>query len=469
MYGVNCRKICGGGPRDTTKVNVSHRRLLPQRVSRGCSLLEHASGHPKAKEKCLPVTQPSVEAFARPQNRGLLPENRAKSRIAAFVTNIRSFGPGTSAQTSVPEPFQIQASSLGIQRSLAHGDAATMKAFVIEIGVTLGNVAPYLLLGLMVAGLLHALVPRSLLSRAMGGEGLGPVCRASLLGIPLPLCSCSVIPVAIELRRQGAGRGPTAAFMVSTPETGVDSISSSVAVLHPLLVVFRPIAAMITAIATGLAIEKFAPEDPETSTDKDGCCGHDASDQVSGQSRGLFGGLRYAFDDVLGEITPYLLPALLVTAALGVLLEPASLANLGVAPWLQSLIVLTAGIPIYVCATAATPVAAAMIVAGISPGATLIFLLAGPATNLITISAVRQNLGSKAAIWYVSVVAVLSYTFGLILDFVWTMPDFHAESAAHLHDQHSLGMIHWFASGLLGLLMIWHIGRKARRKMVKTS
>jgi len=225
---------------------------------------------------------------------------------------------------------------------------------------------------------------------------------------------------------------------------------------------------MITAIATGLAIEKFAPEDPEAATTKNGGCGHDSTDQVSGQSRGLFGGLRYAFVDVLGEITPYLVPALIVTAALGVLLEPASLANLGVAPWLQSLIVLVAGIPIYVCATAATPVAAAMIVAGISPGATLIFLLAGPATNLITISAVRQNLGRKAAVWYVSVVAVLSYAFGIILDFVWTMPDFQAESAAHLHDQHSLGTIHWLASGLLSLLMVWHIGCKIRRRMVKT-
>lgn len=342
-----------------------------------------------------------------------------------------------------------------------------MKALVIEIGVTLANMAPYLLLGFMVAGLLHALVPRALLSRAMGGEGFGPVVRSSLLGIPLPLCSCSVIPVAVELRRQGAGRGATAAFMVSTPETGVDSISSSVAVLHPLLVIFRPLAAMVTAVATGLAIERFAPVDLEAGPDDEGCCDHQASDQVAGESRGLLGGLRYAFDDLLGEITPYLVPALLITAALGVFLEPSGLSEFGVAPWLQRLIVLVAGLPIYVCATSATPVAAAMIVAGISPGAALVFLLAGPATNLITISAVRQNLGSKAAMWYILTVATFSYAFGTLLDYIWTMPDFRASPAAQLHGHQDLSMVHWATSVFLGALMLWHIGRKLRRRMAR--
>ena len=119
---------------------------------------------------------------------------------------------------------------------------------VLEFGnkflETLATLAPFLLLGVFIAGLLHAFVPRSLLVRAMGGSGIGPITRASLLGIPLPLCSCSVVPVATELRRQGAGRGATTAFMVSTPETGVDSIFTSVAMLHPIMVVFRPLAAM---------------------------------------------------------------------------------------------------------------------------------------------------------------------------------------------------------------------------------
>ncbi|MEE2886855.1 MAG: permease, partial [Planctomycetota bacterium] len=297
--------------------------------------------------------------------------------------------------------------------------------------------------------------------------GFGPVSRASLLGIPLPLCSCSVIPVAVELRRQGAGRGATAAFMVSTPETGVDSISSSVAVLHPLLVIFRPLAAMATAVATGLAIERFAPADPETGSSAVDCCDHDASDQVDGQSRGLLGGLRYAFDDLLGEIAPYLVPALLITAALGVFLEPSALSEFGVTPWLQRLVVLLAGIPVYVCATSATPVAAAMILAGISPGAALVFLLAGPATNLVTISAVRQNLGGKAAMWYILVVATLSYAFGTLLDYIWTTPDFRASPAAQLHGHQDLSVVHWAASVFLGALMLWHIGRKLRRRMTQ--
>jgi len=338
-----------------------------------------------------------------------------------------------------------------------------MKALGIEIGVTLANMAPYLLLGFVAAGLLHAFVPRTLLTRAMGGEGLGPISRASLLGVPLPLCSRSVIPVAVELRRQGAGRGATAAFMVSTPETGVDSISSSVAVLHPILVVFRPLAAMVTAIATGLAIERFTPDDQVGQASNAGHCKHDASAQVSEGRRGILGGLRYAFDDLLGEITPYLIPALLVTAALGVFLSPAALSDVGISPWLQRLIILAAGIPVYVCATSATPVAAAMIVAGISPGAALVFLLAGPATNLITISAVRQSLGTSAAIWYTTVVATLSYTFGSALDYIWSTQSYEAAPAARLFHQHELSTVHWTASVFLGGLMVWHIGRKLKR------
>lgn len=339
-----------------------------------------------------------------------------------------------------------------------------MQEFAEKFLVALAMLAPFLLLGFGIAGLLHAFVPRSLLSRAMGGSGLWPVSRASLLGIPLPLCSCSVIPVATELRRQGAGRGPTAAFMVSTPETGVDSISASIAVLHPLLVVIRPVAAMLTAVATGLAIERFTAEPEAAAAKGGGCCRHDAADQVHGASRGVLGGLRYAFDDLLGEVAVYLVPALLVTAALGLFLEPQSLIGMNVAPWLQRLLLLVTGIPVYVCATAATPVAAAMIVAGVSPGAALIFLLAGPATNLVTIGAITDNLGRRSAVVYVLVVAAMSFAFGSALDLFWADlagPD----DAAHLHDHEQLNLVHKVAGAVLGILVLWHLGRKLVRKI----
>jgi hypothetical protein len=303
----------------------------------------------------------------------------------------------------------------------------------------------------------------------MGGRGLWPITRASLLGIPLPLCSCSVIPVAVELRRQGAGRGPTAAFMVSTPETGVDSIMTSIAMLHPLLVVFRPVAAMLTAVLTGLAVERFSPADlgPEHRPTI-GCCDHHAAEQVEGESLGLLGGMRYAFVDLLGEILPYLIPALLITAALGSFVEPAALADVNLAPWVQRLIILAAGIPVYVCATAATPVAAAMIVAGLSPGAGLVFLLAGPATNLVTISAVSQTLGRRSALVYVLVVSGMSYLSGTVLDILWADPNLAATPAAQVH-QHDLSWLQIAASLVLGTLIVGHALGWLRSKLTPRS
>lgn len=338
-----------------------------------------------------------------------------------------------------------------------------MQAFADEFLMALAMLAPFMMLGFCIAGFLHAFVPRRLLVRAMGGTGLGPIIRASLVGIPLPLCSCSVVPVAAELRRQGAGRGATAAFMVSTPETGVDSIATSIAVLHPVIVVFRPIAAMVTAVLTGLAVERFAPDlQTGTPVEENVCCDHDANQDVRGPSRGLLGGLRYAFDDLLGEIAPYLVPALLIAALLGVAFDPAQLSDLPVTPWLQRLIMLLAGIPIYVCATSATPVAAAMIVAGISPGAALVFLLAGPATNIVTISAVRQNLGKRSAVVYTATVGIVSYVCGTILDVFWSDMVSTGEFAAQHHPH--LNWVHWISAAVLGSLVLWHIARKILRR-----
>ncbi len=339
-----------------------------------------------------------------------------------------------------------------------------MQRFLEEFLTTMALVAPFLLLGFLIAGLLHAYVPRSLLVRAMGGAGIGPITRASLMGIPLPLCSCSVIPVATELRRMGAGRGATAAFMVSTPETGVDSISTSVAVLNPVLVIARPVAAIVTSVLAGLAVERFST-DPAEPTDAgvDSCCTHDAASKTTGAGRGLLGGVRYAFGELLGEIAPYLLPALILTALLSMWIDPQAIQEIDVAPWMQRLILLITGIPIYVCATSATPVAAALMVAGISPGAALVFLLAGPATNIVTISAVKNTLGRGSSLVYVVTVGLVSYGFGTLLDVFWV--DLAGSTpSAHLDHDH-LMWLHWFSASVLGALMLWHIARKLRNRL----
>ncbi len=340
--------------------------------------------------------------------------------------------------------------------------------FLHNCALVLAQMGPFLLLGFLVAGLLHAFVPRSLLSRTMGGQGLGSISRAALLGIPLPLCSCSVIPVASELRKQGAGRGATTAFMVATPETGVDSISTSVALLHPILVIARPVAAICTAILAGLAVETMAPQEDaseEQAKDDDSCCHHKPQEVVSGGSRGLRGGLRYAFVDLFGEVGPYLVPAILITALLTTFIEPSALTEWNISPMVQRLALLLVSIPVYVCATGATPMAAGLIVAGFSPGAALVFLLAGPATNLVTIAAVNKSLGRKSAVIYTLTVALVSLLFGTLLDAFWPSLTNPQSSGEHLHQHdNGLGMIHWLGAGIVVLLLLWHGLRRLRSR-----
>ncbi len=327
------------------------------------------------------------------------------------------------------------------------------------LGILL-QMAPYLLLGFVLAGLLHAVVPREWLARALGGHGIGPILRGALVGIPLPLCSCGVIPVAHELRRRGAGPGATASFLVSTPETGVDSIAASFAVLHPLLAVLRPIAALLTAVAAGLLVNRVRPAG--VVTPDDGCCDHEADQELAGGARGLVGGMRYAFVDLFGEVAGYLLPAFAVTAALTGLLGPGDIERHIGSGLLQMLLVLLISVPIYVCATAATPVAAGLIVAGASPGAALVFLLAGPATNLVTITAAAKMLGRRGAVAYLVAVVTCSLALGFATDLLLTdaLPRELADVGAG-HGAPSL--LEWLGGGLLLALLAMHLVRWLRR------
>ena len=327
----------------------------------------------------------------------------------------------------------------------------------------LARMAPFLLLGFGIAGLLHAWVPRRWLVRAVGGEGLAPIVRGALVGIPLPLCSCGVIPVAVELRKRGGGRGATTSFLIATPETGVDSIAASAAVLHPLLVVFRPLAALVTAVATGLAVEHWTAA-PAARADVDGSCCH-GEDEIDQGPRGIRAGLRYAFVDLFGEVARYLVPAIVLTAIMTVWLEvPARVAETMPHGWQQMLLLLVLGIPVYVCAAAATPVAAALIVAGFSPGAALVFLLAGPATNIVTITTAAKTLGRGAAALYAVSIAVCSLAFGLALDGLYAALDVPAAAATGQFHEH-LGPLQLGAAVALGALIVWHAARGLRRRL----
>jgi hypothetical protein len=289
----------------------------------------------------------------------------------------------------------------------------------------------YLLFGAFVAGLIAVVMPQETVARHLGGRGYRGILKAALLGIPLPLCSCGVMPTALGLRRQGASRGSTLAFMIATPETGVDSIALTYALLDPIYTVFRPVAAFTTAIATGGLVTLLDKEEEALESEPQACvvCNSDKEGGHAHTRREkLLGAFRYGFGDLLDDLALWLVVGFLL-AGLITALVPESFFRDWVGSGLGSMaLMLVVAIPIYICATASTPIAAALIAKGLSPGAALVLLLAGPATNAATITMVARYLGLRTASVYLSSIAVVSVLMGLALNGLYGAWDIEASS-----------------------------------------
>ena len=285
----------------------------------------------------------------------------------------------------------------------------------------------YVLFGLAVSGLLRGFVNPQTIARHLGQRRFLSVFKAALLGIPLPLCSCGVIPAAASLKKQGANNGAATAFLISTPETGVDSIAVSYALLDPILTVFRPVAALVTALTAGI-IENLFPRKvsgpsilPDLGCPLDGCCdGSDCppEDHVRHHTPldKMITGLRCVFGEVWNDIVGWFFLGLFLAGLITALVPETLFQNYLGGGLIPMLIMLAFSIPLYVCATASTPIAAALILKGVSPGAALVFLLAGPATNITSLTVLTGLLGKRAAAIYLTTIAVFSLLFGLLVD-----------------------------------------------------
>lgn len=289
--------------------------------------------------------------------------------------------------------------------------------------------APWLLFGLIAAGVIHAWLPMRLVGRALGGSGPMAVIKAALIGAPLPLCSCGTLPAAVSLSRAGASRASTTSFLISTPETGVDSVALSWVLLGPALALLRPVAAIISAVSAGLLVGATEVEggkvkgvvpaadvDPLCTTD---CCS--SGDAVmegtaeAGFWRRTADGLSYAFTDLLDDLALWLLVGIMAAGAVVTLVPPDLMVEWGSGLGAMLLILLIS-VPMYVCATASTPLAHAMLFAGVSPGTVLVFLLAGPASNIASLVLVRKELGRRALAAYLFGICGVSILLGLALD-----------------------------------------------------
>jgi len=288
----------------------------------------------------------------------------------------------------------------------------------------------YVLFGLFVAGLLRVFVSPASVARHLGRGRFTSVLKAAFFGIPIPLCSCGVLPAAASLKRQGANNGATTAFLISTPESGVDSIALTYALLDPVMTVARPAAAFATATVAGVAENLFGKEKdvgpvmPDLSCPVDGCCdGIDCLPEAHGAHHGfsekILVGMKYALFDLWEDVANWFLVGVLLAGLITTLIPTEMMTRYLGGGFSAMLIMLAAGIPLYICATASTPIAAALILKGISPGAALVFLLAGPATNVTSLTVLLGMLGKRATAIYLLAIAAMAVGCGLLLDQVY--------------------------------------------------
>lgn len=360
--------------------------------------------------------------------------------------------------------------------------------------------APWLMLGLLVAGLMKALVPTELLSRHLGKSNYSAAIKAALLGAPLPLCSCGVIPAAMGLRRSGASKAATTSFLISTPETGVDSISITYAMLGPFMAIIRPIAAIVSAIAAGVWVSiyeqheqtkssccssKSEPEttsccsskskpEPETtsccssssSKEETSCCSSKAIAPTNSIIKQLIAGVRFTFVDLIRDISLWLLIGLGLAAVIKTFVPIETLTAWG--DGLLAFIVMAAiGVPMYICATASTPIAAGLLFSGVSPGAILVFMLVGPATNIATIGLVKKELGNHALTAYLSSVVITGFAFGYLTNFLAGKWDINFIQQAKQVQAMVNPQIASACGIILGCLIAYHLGNKLRKQAAK--
>jgi len=295
--------------------------------------------------------------------------------------------------------------------------------------------APYMLAGFLLAGVVRAFVPTAAVVKLLGKANVRSVLWAAAIGVPLPLCSCGVIPMAAALRREGAGKGAVTSFVISTPESGADSILATYALMDLPMTIARPVLAFVTAFVAGVAEVLFgrpsAAPAPENAACACGCeGGGDDKRNKPGIAARLAGGLSYAFGEMFEDMSAYLLVGFLAAGVLAAVVPPAFVAERLSSHTLQIVALVILGAPIYVCATAATPIAAVLVAKGVSPGAALAFLLAGPATNAASLAVLSKYLGRRSVAIYLVTIIVLAIGGGIALNAVYDGFGLKAEVAA---------------------------------------
>ncbi|QOY54805.1 SO_0444 family Cu/Zn efflux transporter [Candidatus Sulfurimonas marisnigri] len=336
--------------------------------------------------------------------------------------------------------------------------------------------APYILFGLIFAGILHELVPDTIVTKHLGKETISSVVKSTLFGIPLPVCSCGVIPLATSIKKSGASKGATLSFLISTPITGVDSILATFGMFGWVFTIYRVITSMVIAMFAGIMTnildkepekvvamnkfsihpQNFSIEVPDEEGESCCCAGESSCSTDEKKIRFSFKkAINYAFLTLLSDIAKPLFYGLLLGALITIAI-PQNLSDVLVEySWLSYLIVIAIAVPMYVCATASLPIAAALMLSGVSAGAAFVFLSAGPATNTVTIGVVKKMLGTKSLYIYLGSIVFGSVLFGLGLDYIFDINSIDPKSLVHFHEE--VGILEIASSIILWGFMLFFI------------
>ncbi|MCD6162675.1 MAG: permease [candidate division Zixibacteria bacterium] len=313
---------------------------------------------------------------------------------------------------------------------------------LIEIWNILLDLSFPLIVGIAIAGAVHVILPAGFVHRNLGKRGLGSIIKAALIGVPMPLCSCGVIPTAVGLKQDGASNGASTSFLISTPQTGVDSILVSASFLGWPFAIFKLIVSFITGIIGGAVVDLFDNQDGYTPKQSA------ADNHFSGYQSRLKEAVNFGIFELFGMIYRWLIVGILLAALISLFVPSGYLSTIS---WIGGIgglfLMLLISLPLYVCATASVPIAASLIAAGMPPGAAMVLLMAGPASNIATIGAVFRAFGGKILTIYLATVSIFSIFFGWLFDFIINS----GESLAIQHHQNNEWFIIASAVTVIGL------------------
>lgn len=315
----------------------------------------------------------------------------------------------------------------------------------------LNEMSPYVLLGFLIAGILHVFVNEATLTKHLSGKGWKPVLKAAAIGVPLPLCSCGVLPTAVSLRRQGASKAATTSFLIATPQTGVDSIAATYSLLGLPFALIRPVAALTGALFGGLAVGKLT-SDSVDNVQKPIML---QKSNVMPFHKKIKKSVKYGFCDMIDSMGKWLVIGLVIATLITVFVPDSLFVGLRQYPLFAMIAVVLIAVPMYVCATGSIPIAMSLMMKGLSPGVAFVLLMAGPAANFASILILDKVQGRKATFIYVASVVLTSVAFGLVIDYFLPANWFNINPMTEGHSAHMhMGVFETICSVALVLLLM---------------